>query len=298
MAWPDRHNAYSDEELAGLFRRLFPGGLGGADVEAELVPEGWSDSPFVRCFHPTVERAYEEYRQVHENLRELTRDRPGAAGNAAGPGSEEPESLAEFQARFTPAPVEAKQELTDLVGLCVWDIFSDNHDVTDPHGRAIDIGSFRGAGAFIAAFAAGQADGEGGETWPDRADYLRFYLGTIWIGGRCDLTPVYVLIFRRMHAQGLDWRYVFPRLGVVRFEKPEDRDSPPGQHEWEGYSPSAAVARDLERRQREADAARFEAELDAMYRESVAKARHGPPPSTVAAYRQIYGRLPIGWPPS
>jgi hypothetical protein len=42
MARPDhRHrNADSDEELAGLFRRLFPGGFGGADVETELVPDG------------------------------------------------------------------------------------------------------------------------------------------------------------------------------------------------------------------------------------------------------------------
>ena len=39
-----------------------------------------------------------------------------------------------------------QDEATELVGLCLWDILSDNHDVIEPDGRLADIGSFRGAG--------------------------------------------------------------------------------------------------------------------------------------------------------
>jgi hypothetical protein len=35
------------------------------------------------------------------------------------------------------------------VGLCLWDTFSDNHEVIAADGRLADIGSFRGPGAFI-----------------------------------------------------------------------------------------------------------------------------------------------------
>jgi hypothetical protein len=37
--------------------------------------------------------------------------------------------------------------------------------------------------------------------------------------------------------------------------------------------------------------------LDKAYAESVEEARNSPPPRTVEAYRQVYGRWPNGWPP-
>jgi hypothetical protein len=40
----------------------------------------------------------------------------------------------------------------------------------------------------------------------------------------------------------------------------------------------------------------LEARLGRMHEEAVARARHEPLPATVSAYREVYRRLPEGWP--
>ena len=42
-------------------------------------------------------------------------------------------------------------------------------------------------------------------------------MGTLWIADRADLTPVFTAIFRRLIAQGCDWRYTFPQGYLVDF---------------------------------------------------------------------------------
>ena len=56
----------TDPELKEFFDRLFPHDFAGADVLAEIEPEGWEKSPLLACFHPSVERV-----QVHRNMDEL-----------------------------------------------------------------------------------------------------------------------------------------------------------------------------------------------------------------------------------
>jgi hypothetical protein len=48
----------SDRKLYALFDRLFPHGFAGADVLAEVAPEGWERSPLLACFHPSVEQLF------------------------------------------------------------------------------------------------------------------------------------------------------------------------------------------------------------------------------------------------
>jgi hypothetical protein len=52
-------------------------------------------------------------------------------------------------------------------------------------------------------------------------DYLRFYMGTIWISRRADLTPVYAMIFRRLRVLGADWEYHFPQLYLTELDPRE-----------------------------------------------------------------------------
>ncbi len=169
---------------------------------------------------------------------------------------------------------------------------SDNHEVADAEGRWVDTGSFRGSAGFFAEVL-NRETGESGY------DYMDFYMGTIWVGGRADLTPVYALIFRRLRPQGLEWVYHFPRLGLVDFRplreqlEAEDKAEP----EWVGYSPSEAVAAELEEKAHDKEVEELRESLDEGYREAAAKAREGPPPDTVRAYQGVYGRLPQGWPP-
>ena len=50
----------SRRELDAFFDRMFPRGFAGPDVVAEIAPQGWEQSPLLGCFHPSVERVFEE----------------------------------------------------------------------------------------------------------------------------------------------------------------------------------------------------------------------------------------------
>jgi hypothetical protein len=140
----------TDAELHALLDRLFPHGFAGVDVLKEIAPDGWERSPLLACFHPSVERVFEERLQLHPNIKALGsvgNRRDGTAQPDAAPLAEP--TLEEVQREHQPQPVRPHEELTELVGLCLWDVFSDSHDVIAADGRLADIGSFRGAGAFL-----------------------------------------------------------------------------------------------------------------------------------------------------
>ena len=138
----------SEVELHALFDRLFPRGFAGQDVVDQIASQGWEQSPLLACFHPSVERIFEERLLLRRNLERLRRLRRRSDGTVADGASPEP-TLEDVRKEYEPSPVEQDDEVTQLVGLCLWDTFSDNHEVIAADGRLADIGSFRGAGAFI-----------------------------------------------------------------------------------------------------------------------------------------------------
>jgi hypothetical protein len=125
-------------------------------------------------------------------------------------------------------------------------------------------------------------------------DYCRFYLGTIWISDRQDLTPVYGMIFHRLKALGADWEFHFPQLGIVDLSPLRETME---KQKPEEYSPSEAFGKEQEERERQAELERFRAELAEGSAQARRDAMDGPPPVTVRAYQTIYGRAPKGWPP-
>lgn len=279
----------TDAELHALFDRLFPHGFAGSDVLAELAPDGWEQSPLLACFHPSVERVFEEQLQLHRNLealRDAQRRRAGATDVDEAPPPEP--TLEEVRREYQTTLVKPDEELTELVCECLWDVFSDNHDVIAADGRVADIGSFRGASAFLDEYLSGSSR----DTWRD-GDSMRFYMGTIWTSGRADLTPVYVMIFRRLKGLGADWVYHFPELRLV--ELPALRTDPERSTR---YSVSEAAAAELRTQQRRAQLERTRAEFAALNAQAREDAMDGPPPATIRAYRQVYGRDPRGWPPA
>ncbi len=319
---------FEPDELLAEFALLFPHGWSGPDVVLELAPNGWEASPLAAVFHPSAEQIYEETVRMHRNIAELTKAR---AKPDAPPPSPEP-TLEEIQAEHQESPFETERELQELVGLCLWDIFSDNHEVVADDGRLFDLGSSRSSAGFLAdvvnkqdgpkplprpspdAFlsemlnkSGGGAEqsefmkqilkemvGDGGYT------YLDFYMGTHMVSGRADLGPVYEMIFRRLHARGCDWVYHFPRLHLVDFrplKKMLDEEKRGDEPEFAGYDPSAAFEAEQEDQQRDEELAKMRESLDEGYRESVEASRDQPPPTTVLAYEAVYGEFPEGWPP-
>jgi hypothetical protein len=265
--YDDDVDRYTGAEREDVFARLFPQGFAGQDVLDEIAPEGWENASLAAVFHPSLDQVYAEALQLHRNIQTLPwRDKQQ-------PPEPEP-TRQEVDETYRETPIDTEREVRELVGKCLWDVFSDNHDVIRPDGRIVDIGSFRGAGGFIAECLNRQSP-------TPEYDYMDFYMGTIWIARRADLTPVYRMIFRRLAARGFDWRYAFPRLGLV--------DLRPLRAEL------GLEMQNDEQRDREVAALRES--LDTSHRTAIEAAQNLPPPITVQAYQSIYGHYPQGWPP-
>jgi hypothetical protein len=328
MTPPDEAQRYDDAELAAEFEQLFPQGWAGADVMRELAPEGWAASPLCAICHPSAEQVYEETIRIRRNLESLPlKRRPDAP-----PPPPEP-TLAEIVAEHAETPIEPERELQELVGRCLWDIFCDNHEVVAEDGGHLDLGSMRSGGGFLAEVLNKQ-DGPKPEARPEMPDYLMklmkgdaaqdektsafmaemikemvgdggytyldFYMGTSMMSGRADLVPVYAMIFRRLRARGLDWRYTFPRLYAVDMrplKKQLDEQAKGEEPEWSGYDPSAAFEVEQEETQKDREVAELRSSLDEGHRQAVEASRDRPPPATVRAYEVVYGSFPEGWPP-
>jgi hypothetical protein len=188
---------------------------------------------------------------------------------------------------------ETERTICELVGRCIWDIFSDQHEVIAKDGRLVDLGSFRRTGEFIADYLNRRMGRR-------QYDYMSFYLGTSapWALQEGDLTPVYQLIFGRLKRRGLDWVYHFPQIYLVDFRPMRDALDREGMPDWENYSPSEALAKESQDKQRDKEIAEFRDQLEEGRNEAIEEAlRHRPPP-TVLAYRNVHGHWPQGWPPT
>lgn len=291
-----------EQEAMAFLGSLFPGGLKDPALISELCPEGWENSPLFACYHPSPEVSYEENLAFSRNLKNLFPVRKRKAGETAEIPPEEPEPtfeefLAKKPPRDTPISAEASiDEPAELLGLCLWDVFSDNHKVVAADGRIVDLGSFRGSAGVIADFFEGVTGNEEGpedgmwSAW-DGGDYMRFYMGTWWLARRADLSPVYRLIFHRLKSLGADWTYSFPRLYLIDFGSRDEED--PGTD----YDPSAALAKELERKARAEELRQTRRKMDRDTLAAKREARRNDPPATVRAYQEIYCKFPAGWPP-
>jgi hypothetical protein len=278
-------NSYSETELEAEFDRLFPQGFAGPDVQREIAPDGWENSPLLAAFHPSLAQIYEEALRFHRRMCELRRP------DDERPLPPEP-TLDDVARSFQERPIEVEHEVRELVGDCLWDVFSDSHEVVGDDGRVLSLGSFRGSGGFLADVLNRQVGAE-------HYDYINFYMGTIWVGQRADLTPVYRMIFGRLRGRQLDWIYHFPRLQAFDMRPlKEALDQQKDEPEWLNYSPSEALAKEEEQKEHDQNLARLRESLDEGYQQAIEEALNAPPPATVRACEAVYGHLPQGWPPS
>jgi len=280
-----------------LLARLFPHGLGGKDVVDVLCPQGWRLSPLRLAFHPTPEQQWDETLACRRNTERLNRlPRRNQPAPPLEPLPDRDTFLAKARAQDDDSNESDASELARLVGLCLWDITSDNNDLILPEGHAQHPGSFRATAGLIADFfyrPPGYAPTESGNFSDFSSGYMEFYMGTWAIGDRTDLTPVYRLIFSRLQTEGFSWHYNFTTLGMVRFDKPEE-DTP---QSWQGYSPSQSLAEQEERKKKDAENDRLAETLEQINREALEETKYRPPPGSVLAYQQVFGRWPLGWPP-
>jgi hypothetical protein len=95
-------------ELYVLFDRLFLHGFAGADVLAEIAPEGWERAPLLACFHPSVEQLFDERVAIHRNLEEWRRLARRRKGSAALEPRPEP-TLEDVRSEYEPSSVNVEE---------------------------------------------------------------------------------------------------------------------------------------------------------------------------------------------
>lgn len=200
-----------------------------------LAPEGWADSPLSDYAISAPDEKEVQARDVMDEMSELLQD--------AGEDTidENVQTLMfEHMHQRNPSPDVGNTEACDVMGLSLWDIFSDNHDVVDPDGVAYHLGSFRGSAGTIAEML--------NETYDlgRRYPYIDFYMGTFLMEDDEPFRPVYEWIFRRLYERDCNWHYTFPRLYLFSFDRPEDESDDPA-----AYDPATSVKCDLDRQKKE-----------------------------------------------
>lgn len=246
-----------------------------------LAPEGWDASPLGQYAFASPDEQETRAQDVMDEMNDMLRD---AGNEPVEDGARE--MMFEHMHRRDPAPDVGDTGACDVMGMCLWDVFSDNHRVVDSDGVIYDLGTFRASAGAIAEVL--------NETYDlgQRYTYLDFYMGASFVEEADDLRPVYEWIFRRLYERDCNWHYTFPRLYLISFDREEAPDDPAA------YDPSASVERDLEREEKEEEIDELREELDRMHREAVEEAKEKPPPLVVQAYRSVFGEWPSGWPPT
>jgi len=102
--------------------------------------------------------------------------------------------------------------------------------------------------------------------------------------------PLFVYIFDKLKHKGLDWKYYFPRMGILSFQK-----EPTDTTISENYDPEKGMAEEIEKRQKQREIEEFQSKLDNAYEEEREEAKYKRPPLIIRAYAEVYGQFPEGW---
>lgn len=142
----------------------------------------------------------------------------------------------------------------------LWGVFSHYRAVVDRDGRHYDLGSWRAGAEFIADLANGHYP-----TLNPPIRYLDCYMGVLLGEEHKNFArPLHRWIFSRLQAAGCEWIYAFS---------------------------ADASTEDRRARRRELSAA-----LSQAYEDNAEHGVHAPTPAVIAAYQDVYGHLPEGWP--
>ena len=263
---------HSDESCEELLKYLCDSPTQILDL---IAPEGWEHSPYKFIYHPTAQKVFEKSLQMHENMSSLFKKK----------GKEiEPPTLESIEKELSEKEetIKPKEEFLDLLGSCLWCIFSNNHEVFDEKG-VYDIGSFRGSGRFIADFL--------NENYPSQTtfDYMDFYCADMRFDDADTSLPLFIYLFEKIKRAKCDWNYSFPRIGIVSFDK-EDKVPAP-----ENYDPNKALEEELAKNQKKAEIQEFKDKLDEIYESEMEEAKYKAPPIIIRAYQTVFGKYPQGW---
>ncbi len=262
----------TDIEIIELLNRIFDNSK---TLLALIAPTGWRFSAYVNFFHPTPKQQFEEEKALRERLNKLAKNQTPIKSI----------NLNEYQ-QDDLNNISETEEFQYVLGLSVYDIFSNNHEVYSNDNQVYDLGSFRGSGSFIADFLNNKNPAS------KNYDYLDFYMGSVWIESRANLLPFYEYIFQILKNEKCDWNYCFPRLYLLDMRNKETNEA----ESTLDYKPEKSMPNEIERINKEKEIEKFQNELDSSFQKGYEDAKYKPLISIVQAYKNIYKSLPKGHP--
>jgi hypothetical protein len=265
----------SDGECKELLRYILEDAK---EFYRQLAPKGLKHTELVLFLHPTPKQQLEEYIRISENLNKLTKKTET---------TEEEKSIEDFK-QDDLTEIADYEEFLYILGLSIYDIFSNNHEVICADKKIYDFGSMRGSGRFIADFFNENLT-ENSKAY----DYIDFYMGTIWIESRGNLIPIYEYIFQKLKHLGYDWKYSFPRLFLV---DPQNISQTSDEDDLKSYKPKKSIEEQLELNEKKKQTKKLQEELDKIHDDAFEDAKYRPLDQVVQAYKNIYGHLPTGHP--
>jgi hypothetical protein len=266
----------TDSECTEILKYIFNDAL---SLYQKLAPTGWISSDFIQFLHPTPKQQLEEHKLTTENINRFLRKEKGKEKDNFDISSFKQDEL---------TGIHEFEEFLYVLGLTVYDIFSNNHDVVGFDKKSFDLGSLRGSGHFIADFL-----NENYNNPTKKYEYMDFYMGTIWIKSRGDLTPFYEYVFLKLKEFQCDWNYFFPRLFLIEPKKIFDSSE---VQDYSNYKPELAVLNELGLLEEDQQAKKLQEDFDKAFEDEYEKAKYKPLNKIVKAYKNVYGVLPNGHP--
>jgi len=268
----------TDIEITALLNIIYDASL---PLLANIAPDGWAKSEYVRFLHPTAQQQHDEQKRLAENLKNMKKLR----ANNDDDETEEPDINSLKQDDLD--SINELDEFRYITGIAIYHIFSNNHEVYADN-EVYDMGSARGSGGFIADFL-----NEKFNYIPAKYDYLDFYMGALWIEDRASFLPFYEHVFQVLKNEHCDWNYSFPRLYLIDFGNNNDAKE---NDNMADYSPGQALAKEMEEKERQKEVNELKEKFDASFNEEYEEAKYKPLPEVVQAYKNIFGVLPAGHP--
>ncbi|MFC1482708.1 hypothetical protein ACFL56_00440 [Candidatus Margulisiibacteriota bacterium] len=163
----------------------------------KLIPKTFEKSDIYRVLNPTPKQQYKEAVRLYKVTKKWKNpiDKPRRK---------------KYRGQVYPNKKHSDKEIIEqmiyLTGMCIWDIFSDNNEVISNNNKVYDLGSFRGTAGEIAEFINNFYEEYIPPFFVGHYDYCDFYMGTLWIGQRADIAPIYKIIFKTIKSWEADWR--------------------------------------------------------------------------------------------
>jgi hypothetical protein len=272
----DFENRLDEQVCEDYFEKMFGGNI-------------WTQASLAAILFPNKDyKQSEAYKQFNEDNREKTGDETDPDYLEEQKSLEDLLKACDFQMMkdFYQEMIDRNRreryKRTDLeflaryLGDCLWGVFSNNHSVVTQEDVEFNIGSWRGAGGFIADFI-------NKHIHKKSFDYLHFYLGhsNYFDSTHAEAKAGFQFVFSKLKAFDFDWHYEYPSMGVVDFSQQDESD-------LEAYDSTEKVEKEIAK-QNLADA------LDTINHERKKEIMNAPTPPIIIAYANVFGKYPEGW---